>query len=174
MEEALEIVTRGAVELFELTSGIAYEYDSELDVIVARAMWERTRSGWNELGEPRSPAEGSVERGLLSLGGVRLERLSEPGLSPVSRAAMEQEGEKTRLTVSMRSADGQIGPLSLWDSTRERCFREDELALANSLAELAGEAVRGTKLLRRLRSLSETDSLTGLADHGLPLRPRPR
>ncbi len=78
---------------------------------------------------------------------------------------MEREGEKTRLTVSMRSVDGQMGLLSLWDSTRERCFSEDELALANSLAELAGEAVRGTKLLRRLRSLSETDSLTGLANH---------
>ena len=165
MEEGLEIVTRCAVELFELTSGIAYEYDSELDVIVARAMWERTPSGWNELGEPLSPAEGSVERALLSLGGVRLERLSDPGLSPVSRAAMEQEGEKTRLTVSMRSVDGQMGLLSLWDSACERCFSEDELALANSLAELAGEAVRGTKLLRRLRSLSETDSLTGLANH---------
>ena len=34
-----------------------------------------------------------------------------------------------------------------------------------SLAELAGEAVRSSKLLRRLRSLSETDSLTGLANH---------
>ena len=39
------------------------------------------------------------------------------------------------------------------------------MALATALAELAGEAVRNAKLLRRLRSLSESDSLTGLANH---------
>ena len=39
------------------------------------------------------------------------------------------------------------------------------MALAIALAELAGEAVRNAKLLRRLRSLSESDSLTGLANH---------
>ncbi len=52
MEEALAIVMRRAVELFELTSGIAYEYDEELDALVARAMWERTPSDWDGLGEP--------------------------------------------------------------------------------------------------------------------------
>ena len=78
---------------------------------------------------------------------------------------MERWGEKSCLTVPMQSVDGPMGLLTLWDSTRERHYSEDELALATSLAELAGEAVRSAKLLRRLRSLSETDSLTGLANH---------
>ena len=77
---------------------------------------------------------------------------------------MEKRGEKSCLTVPMQSVDGPMGLLTLWDSTRERRYSEDELALASSLAELAGEAVRGAKLLRRLRSLSETDPLTGLAN----------
>ena len=77
---------------------------------------------------------------------------------------MEIWGEKSCLTVPMQSIDGPMGLLTLWDSTRERRYNEDELALASSMAELAGEAVRGAKLLRRLRSLSETDSLTGLAN----------
>lgn len=165
MEEALAIVTRCAVELFELSGGIAYEYDPELDAIAARAMWERSPSGWNKLGEPLPLDEGSVEQGLLTSGGTRLERVSDPRLSPTSRTAMERGGRKIRLTVAMRSVDGQMGLLSLWDSTSERSFSEDELALANSLAEMAGEAVRSNKLVRRLRSLSETDSLTGLANH---------
>jgi diguanylate cyclase (GGDEF)-like protein/putative nucleotidyltransferase with HDIG domain len=164
-EEALAIVTRKAVELLDLNSCIAYEYDDELDAIVARAQWERTPSEWNRLGEPLALAELSVERELLASGRALLECLSDPELDPVSRATMEMWGEKSCLTVPMQSVDGPMGLLTLWDSACERHYSEDELALASSLAELAGEAVRGAKLLRRLRRLSETDSLTGLANH---------
>jgi diguanylate cyclase (GGDEF)-like protein len=163
-EEALAIVTRRAAELLDLTSCIAYEYDPDLDAIVARAMWEKTRSDWAGLGEPLALANNPVERDLLASGGAVLECLTDPDLDPVSRGTMERWGEKSCLTVSMQSVDGAMGLLTLWDSTRERHYSEDELALATSLAELAGEAVRGAKLLRRLQSLSETDSLTGLAN----------
>lgn len=74
-------------------------------------------------------------------------------------------GEKSCLTVPMRSIDGPMGLLNLWDKEQERTYTEGEMALATSLAELAGEAVHNAKLLRRLRGLSETDSLTGLANH---------
>lgn len=69
MEEALAIVTHSAVELFGLTSGIAYEYDPELESIIPRAAWERTASEWNRLGEPMPLADSPVERGLLASGG---------------------------------------------------------------------------------------------------------
>jgi diguanylate cyclase (GGDEF)-like protein len=163
-EEALAIVTRRAAELLDLTSCIAYEYDQEHDAIVARAMWDRTHSAWDRLGEPLALADRPVERDLLASGGALLECLSDPDLDPASRATMEQWGEKSCLTVPMQSVDGPMGLLTLWDSTRERHYSEDELALATSLAELAGEAVRGARLLHRLRNLSETDSLTGLAN----------
>ena len=78
---------------------------------------------------------------------------------------MEHWGEKSCLTVTMQSVDGPMGLLTLWDSEHERRYTEDELAMAGALAELAGEAVRSARLLRRLRCLSETDSLTGLANH---------
>ena len=39
------------------------------------------------------------------------------------------------------------------------------MALATGLGELAGEAVHSAKLARKLRRLSETDPLTGLANH---------
>jgi diguanylate cyclase (GGDEF)-like protein/putative nucleotidyltransferase with HDIG domain len=78
---------------------------------------------------------------------------------------MERWGERSCLTVAMQSSDGPVGLLTIWDSVRERIYSDEELALATSLAQLAGEAVRNAKLLRRLQSLSETDSLTGLANH---------
>lgn len=163
-EEALTVVTRRAVELFDLTSCVAYEFDGERDAIVARAMWERTPGDWDKLGEALPLAACPTEREQLSSGGTLLECLSDPELDPVSRATMEQWGEKSRLTVPMQSVDGPMGLLTLWDSTRERQYSDDELAVASSLAELAGEAVRGAKLLRRLQTMSETDSLTGLAN----------
>jgi diguanylate cyclase (GGDEF)-like protein len=163
-EEALTIVTRRAIESFDVTGCIAYEFDAELDAIVARAMCERTASDRTRLDERLALADCPVERDLLASGGVRTECVSDPQLDPVSRARMEMWGEKSRLTVPMQSVDGPMGLLSLWDSTQERRYSDDELALANSLAELAGEAVRGAKLLRRLRGLSETDPLTGLAN----------
>ena len=163
-EDALTIVTRRAGELFDVTSCIAYEFEEDLDVIVARAMWERTPGDRSRLDEPLALAECPVERDLLASGGVRIQCLSDPELDTPNRATMETCGEKSRLTVPMPSVDGPMGLLSLRDSRLERRYSDDELALANSLAELAGEAVRSAKLLRRLQGLSETDHLTGLAN----------
>jgi len=44
-------------------------------------------------------------------------------------------------------------------------FPDEDLAAASALAGLAGEAVAGARLLRRLGRLSEADSMTGLASH---------
>jgi diguanylate cyclase (GGDEF)-like protein len=163
-EEALTTLTRRAAELLDLTSCIAYEFDAEADAIVARAIWERTPSEWNKLGEPLALADNPVEKELLASGHALVECLSDPELDPVSRVTMEIWGEKSCLTVPMQSIDGPMGLLTFWDSARERHYSEDELALASSMAELAGEAIRAAQLLRRLRSLSETDALTGLAN----------
>jgi diguanylate cyclase (GGDEF)-like protein/putative nucleotidyltransferase with HDIG domain len=163
-EDALTIIARRAVELFDVTSCIAYELDEELIAIVPRATWERTPSGRGRPNEPLALAACPVERDLLASGGVRVECVSDPEIDPFARAAMESQAEKSRLTIPMPSVDGPMGLLSLRDSTQERRYSDDELALAHSLAELAGEAVRSAKLLRRLRGLSETDPLTGLAN----------
>ena len=53
----------------------------------------------------------------------------------------------------MQSVDGPMGLLNLWDKEQERVYTEGEMALATSLAELAGQAVRNAGLLRRLRGL---------------------
>ncbi len=165
MEEALAVVARCAGEVFGVSECVAYEHDPDHDALVARAMWERTPSGWDRLGEPSFLAEDPMSRGVLESGQPFLGLLSDPRLDPVSRADLEQWGEQSCLTVPMQSVDGPMGLLNLWDREQERAYTEGEMALAISLAELAGEAVRNAKLLRRLRGLSESDSLTGLANH---------
>ena len=165
MEEALAVVARCAGEVFGVSECVAYEHDPDHDAVVARAMWERTPSGWDRLGEPSLLAEDPISRGVLESGQPFLGLLSDPRLDPASRADLEKWGEQSCLTVPMQSVDGPMGLLNLWDKEQERTYTEGEMALAISLAELAGEAVRNAKLLRRLRSLSESDSLTGLANH---------
>ncbi len=165
MEEALAVVARCAGEVFEVSECVAYEHDPDHDAVFARALWERTPSGWDRLGEPSQLAEDPMSRGVLESGEPFLGLLSDPRLDPVSRADLERWGEQSCLTVPMQSVDGPMGLLNLWDKEQERTYTEGEMALATALAELAGEAVRNAKLLRRLRSLSESDSLTGLANH---------
>ncbi len=165
MEEALAVVARCAGEVFGVSECVAYEHDPDRDAVVARAMWERTPSGWDRLGEPSHLAEDPMSRGVLESGQPFLGLLSDPLLDPVSRADLEEWGEQSCLTVPMQSVDGPMGLLNLWDKEQERTYTQGEMALATALAELAGEAVRNARLLRRLRSLSESDSLTGLANH---------
>jgi GAF domain-containing protein len=165
MEEALAVVARCAGEVFGVSECVAYEHDPDLDAVVARAMWERTPSGWDRLGEPLLLAEDPMSRRVLESGRPFLGLLSDPRLDPVSRADLEKWGEQSCLTVPMQSVDGPMGLLNLWDREQERTYTEGEMALATSLADLAGEAVRNAKLVRRLRCLSESDSLTGLANH---------
>jgi diguanylate cyclase (GGDEF)-like protein/putative nucleotidyltransferase with HDIG domain len=165
MEEALAVVARCAGEVFGVSECVAYEHDPDRDAVVARAMWERTPSGWDRLGEPLLLAEDPMSRGVLESGRPFLGLRSDPRLDPVSRADLEKWGEQSCLTVPMQSVDGPMGLLNLWDREQERTYTEGEMALATSLADLAGEAVRNAKLVRRLRSLSESDSLTGLANH---------
>ena len=165
LEEALAVVTRCAGEALGVTECVAYEYDAQLDAIVMRARWGRTPGGRAQSGEPLPLADGQMGHTVLEAESALLERLSDPALDPAICADLDARGEKTRLTVPMPSADGPVGLLTFGDAERERVFPGEDLAVASALAGLAGEAVAGARLLRRLGRLSEADAMTGLASH---------
>ena len=165
LEEALAVVTRCAGEALGVSECVAYEHDAGLDAIVLRARWERAPGSRDRPAEPLPLAEGRMGHAVLESGRPVLEHLSDPKLDPATRADMESGGEKSRLTVPMPSADGPVGLLTFADAERERAFPEEDLAVASALAGLAGEAVAGARLLRRLGRLSEADAMSGLASH---------
>ena len=165
LEEALAVVTRCAGEALGVSECVAYEHDTELEAIVIRARWERTPGGRDRSGEPLPLAEGPMGHTVLESGLTLLERLSDPELDPAVRADLDGRGEKRRLTVPMPSADGPVGLLTFGDAEREGEFPDEDLAVASALAGLAGEAVAGARLLRRLGRLNEADAMTGLASH---------
>ena len=165
LEEALAVITRCAGEALGVSECAAYEHEPELDAIVMRARWERAPGGHDRPAEPRPLAEDPTGRGVLESGRSLLERLSDPALDPAVLADLDGWGHKSRLTVAMPSADGSVGLLTFGDAERERVFPGEDLAVASALAGLAGDAVAGARLLRRLASLSEADAMTGLASH---------
>jgi len=165
LEEALAVVTRCAGEALGVSECVAYERDADFNAIVMRATWERTPDGRDRSGEPLPLAGGPMAHTVLESGRPLLEHLSDPKLDPATRADLDSRGEKSRLTVPMPSADGPVGLLTFGDVERERVFPEEDLAVASALAGLAGEAVAGARLLRRLGRLSEADAMSGLASH---------
>lgn len=165
LEEALAIVVRQAAAALEVTKCVAYEHLPERATIAARAEWEKKPTGRGSLGELFPLDDRSGERAVLASGRPVLDNISDPSLDPTSRANMTARGEKSRLTVPMDSVEGAMGLLVFSDSERERVFSGEDIAFATGLADMAGESVRNAKLLRRLRDLSTTDSLTNLANH---------
>jgi diguanylate cyclase (GGDEF)-like protein len=165
LEEALAVVTRCAGEALGVSECVAYELDEELGATVLRAWWERSPSGRDRSGEVQPLAEDPMSRAVLESGRSLLEHYSDPELDPATRADLDGWGEKSRLAVPMPSADGSVGLLAFGDLERERDFPDEDLAVASALAGLAGEAVAGARLLRRLGRLSEADAMSGLASH---------
>jgi diguanylate cyclase (GGDEF)-like protein len=165
LEEALAVVTRCAGEALGVSECVAYEHDADLDAIVMRARWERVPGGCDRSLEPMPLADDPMGHSVLKSGSSLLERLSDPTLDPTIRADMDSRREKSRLTVPMPSPDGPVGLLAFGDAERERVFPAEDLAVASALAGLAGEAVSGARLLRRLGRLSEADAMAGLASH---------
>lgn len=165
LEEALANVTRCGAELLSVSDSVAYEYMEELEAIIPRAVWEASPSGWDGLGQALLLAQCPAEAAVLAAGQPLLENISDPALAPASREVLLKWGEKSCLTLPMVSADGSMGLLTFWDKERERQYSAEDMAVATGLAELAGERIRSTKLLRRLERLSTTDPVTGLANH---------
>ncbi len=163
--DALTIVAQRAGEVLGVTKCVAYEYRQASDAIVARAAWGQSTAESDGLHDLLPLDDHPTERDVLVSETPLLETISDARLRPERKRVMDRRGAGTRLTVPMRSIDGPMGLLVFWDSRRERRFSDDEMALATGLGELAGSAVRSNRLVRQLRHLSETDSLTGLANH---------
>ena len=164
LEEALSVVTRCGGEALGVSGCVAYEYDPEVEAVVVTARWERA-PGSRDLPGEFVPLAESVCRTVLESGRALLESVSDAGLDPAVRTGLESRGEKRRLVVPMPSKDGPVGLLAFVDTEQESGFPDDDLAVATALAGLAGEAVAGARLLRRLSRLSEADAMSGLASH---------
>lgn len=114
---------------------------------------------------PLADDEYPIDVAALEAGELAVETLSDPSLDPASRESMEEQGEKTCLTVPLLSRGQVAGFFVVIHERAEHTFTSDELALARAITEQAGAAWERARLHEELEILATTDGLTELSNH---------
>ncbi len=166
LDEVLAGVTRLAAEAVDATYATVYEYRPHHDALVYRADHSSAPSpdGVDEdaLGTAYPLDDYPGERAILESSRAVLEHVSDAGLSPDRRSTMETWGQKSCLSLPLRSGGAAQGILRLSATTDERRFAGFELELLEALAEVAGAAVHTARLFRVQEE--ESDRLLQLLD----------
>ncbi len=126
-------------------------YDESAQTLTIAAFHQRrhTTAVDEILGRVYSLTEFAADGAHLFSRLVVEERISDPDLDPGNRASMEENGEKTVLSVPLWFEDQPIGVLAFFEIEGERHFGEDEVALARALGEQAAAAIHRAQLLQR-------------------------
>ena len=145
LEDVLATVACKTAEALDASTCAIWEYDAAADAIV-----ERAGCGYQSSGAVWPLAEHPAEREMLMGHEAAVETISDPDIAPSSRRSMEQEGEKTCLSVPLRFGEKALGLLVVVETDRERVFSAEELELAGGLAEQAAAALHNARLFERL------------------------
>ncbi len=164
LEEALGIVARAVAKTLLVPQCLIYELDEAADVIIPRASYQASPSGWGALGSPSALSDLPTAQAVLAGGVAREEQSSDPDLDSGTLASMQMWGQKTCLTLPFRVGREYQGLLVACEQERERHFSEEETALVRGYGEIAAVAIQNDQLLRRLEERSRR--LAFLADAG--------
>jgi diguanylate cyclase (GGDEF)-like protein len=87
---------------------------------------------------------------------------SSPNLDPGDRREMAEYGIKSALQLPMIASDRVSGYAEIWDSRREREWKEEEIQLCQTLANQAALVIENARLYNQMQYLAVTDTLTGV------------
>ena len=153
LEDVLDTVARETVAALRTTDCIIWVYDKVVDTLTAQAFYEIEPSGWDWHGATYPVAEYAFGREIIERGEVCLECLSDEGLDPASRESMEENGEKSCLSIPLCFGGETLGIAVMTESAYERHFSAEELALAQALGEQASVAIHNARLFQEIRQL---------------------
>ena len=153
LEDVLDTVARETVAALRTTDCIIWVYDKVADTLTAQAFYEIEPSGWDWHGATYPVAEYAFGREIIERGEVCLECLSDEGLDPASRESMEENGEKSCLSIPLCFGGETLGIAVMTESAYERRFSAEELALAQALGEQASVAIHNARLFQEIRRL---------------------
>ena len=156
--EVLRMVVSEAAEALAAPRSAIYVLHPEIDAIVLETLYERGEQGTvapdgSETTQELSTCPG--ERAILEGGAVVEEHISDEGLAPDRRLAMEAWGAKVCLSVPLAFSGRPVGILRLCDFEPGRHFSEGEREFIGGLGELAGVAINNARLFRSQREQSE-------------------
>ncbi len=167
LEDVLNTVARTAGELLGSEECQIQEYDRAANTVKPVALWQRRPDELSpqSLGQTFSLDDEPAEHDFLGACEVLEQRYSDPDLPETTREAFERFGDRAYLNVPLVFNGGPVGVLVLVEKEQERRWTNDEVALAQGLAEQAAVAIEHARLYKRVQDQAVTDGLTGLFNH---------
>ena len=167
LDEVLNTVARTAAELLDSEECQIQEYDSAENAVKPVALWQRVPDEISQasLGKTFSLDDEPEEHAFLEAREVLEQRYSDPDLRGTTKAAFERFGDRAYLNVPLVSNEQPVGVLVLVEKQHERHWSEDEVALAQGLAEQAAVAIEHARLYQRVQDQAIRDGLTHLFNH---------
>ena len=167
-ERAVEVTTRMAAKALNVPRSSLWEFDKEAQQLVFRHLYERTPDP--ELAQSMeglcfSTADFEQEAESLRAGMPVQRMLGQDVLPPGLDAHMRLYGGRSWLLTPLALKDEVLGALVLVETDEERHFTQEELALAQGIAEQATAALANARLHRMIEQQAITDGLTGLCNH---------
>jgi diguanylate cyclase (GGDEF)-like protein len=163
-QDVVATIAQKAAEALGSPECIIYEFDAEADTLTARAIFQETPAVYHDLGKPFALDHWPLDRAILEGREVLVETLSDPAIDAMSRASMEECGEKTCLNAPLYFGDEPLGILVLIETARERTFSDDDLAVLAGLSTQAAIALHHARLFERLQLRTfETEVLNEIA-----------
>jgi diguanylate cyclase (GGDEF)-like protein/PAS domain S-box-containing protein len=167
-------LTRVAVEALDADWCSVFEYHAEDGKVTEKAICEHRGPGQPEMvgrtyrlsrRTPLADDEYPLDVPRLEAGEIVVERLGDPDLDPATRADMEEQNERSCLTVPLMSGGRAVGFFVIVHEHKEHVFGTPEIAVARAIAEQAAVGWERARLYRRLELLAITDGLTGVFNH---------
>ncbi|MBM3148116.1 MAG: diguanylate cyclase [Actinobacteria bacterium] len=167
-------LARVAVEALDADWCSVFEYHAEEGTVTEKAICEHRGPGQPEMvgrtyrlnrQTPLSDDEYPLDVSRLEAGEIVVERRADPDLDPATRADMEEQNERSCLTVPLMSSGRAVGFFVIVHEREDHIFGDREIAVARAIAEQAAVGWERARLYRRLELLAITDGLTGVFNH---------
>jgi GGDEF domain-containing protein len=167
LDEVLAIVARTTAEALGAEQCQIQEYDAAANTVVPVAFWQRhtERPEPDTMHKTFSLVDEPEERAFLESTAVVQQLRSDPELADNTRRVMDKYGDLSYLNVPLVFGDQSFGVMVLVETETERCWSDEEVALARALGEQAAVAIEHARLYRRVQDQAITDGLTGLFNH---------
>jgi diguanylate cyclase (GGDEF)-like protein/PAS domain S-box-containing protein len=167
-ERVVEVATRLAAKALDVPQCSLWEFDEAGQQLVFRRLFEQTPEP--ELARRMEglclPTSDYPHEAADFHSGRPLQRmLGDDDVPPGLDEHMRLFGRRSCLLVPLMLKDEVLGGLVLVETTRERRFTPEEIALAQGLAEQITAAMANARLHRTIERQAITDGLTGLCNH---------
>ena len=153
IDDVLDALARTAAQALASPEALIFEYDGDADTMTMRSVYQERPTIYEDIDKPYLLSEYPSDRELMDNGAIVVETISDPALPADVRDSMEEQGEKTCLSVPLRYGSERLGVLVLVETEAERVFTTSELEFASGLGEQAAMAMHNANLFESVKRL---------------------